>query len=151
MRILIVEDDNDKASALEAELYNIISDGSIQIAPTYSQASDQILFDSESFDLFVLDMTIPVAPRGDGEEVQTKNYGGRELLRIVVEFGVMVPCVVVTQYDYFGEGESRVTLSEIDNELTVIGGKFYLGSIYYSVSDEEWKKKLRNLLEKKND
>jgi len=70
-------------------------------------------------DLVLLDMNLPtydITSEESGGRLQA--FAGREILRQLARRNIFVPVVVVTQFDYLGEGRNRIALGELDQELS---------------------------------
>jgi hypothetical protein len=50
--------------------------------------------------------------------------------------------VIVTQFETFGEGEERLTLSQLSEELAKEFPRHYSGTIYYHPAQSDWRASL---------
>jgi len=148
MKILLVEDDEDKREDLSSFIKEKLTDN-FRIAKSI-QSGKKALKEAK-YDLILLDMTIPtfdVSPLEQGG--RTQPFGGRILLAEMVRNRVETKVVVVTQFDLFGKGEEEITLQELDNQLKNSFPKIYYGAIHFSVSIIGWKdlldKKIKSLI-----
>ncbi|MDX2172976.1 MAG: response regulator [Bacteroidota bacterium] len=148
MKILLVEDDEDKRDDLSLFIIEKLTDD-FRIAKSIQSGKKAL--QEEKYDLILLDMTIPtfdVSPLEQGG--RTQPFGGRMLLAQMVRNRVETKVVVVTQFDLFGKGEAEITLQELDNQLKNSFPKIYCGAIHFSVSITGWKdllyKKINNLI-----
>ncbi|MGD0626570.1 MAG: response regulator [Thermodesulfobacteriota bacterium] len=147
MRILVIEDDENKRSQLVAFLQEAIEASSIQIAKSLQRALRKI--SKETFDLILLDMTLPtfdIAVEEDGG--RPRIYGGREILRQMERNEINTPVIMVTQFDRFGKGADSLTLKQLDSQLQIAHSKNYAGSVFYNPAVESWKPNLRELIDK---
>jgi CheY-like chemotaxis protein len=145
MRILVIEDDENKRSQLVAFLGEVIEAASIQIAKSLQTALKKI--NKETFDLILLDMTLPtfdIAVDEDGG--RPRIYGGREILRQMERNGINTPVIMVTQFDRFGKGADSLTLKELDSQLQIAHSRNYTGAVFYNPAVESWKPNLRELI-----
>jgi CheY-like chemotaxis protein len=114
MRLLLVEDDDNKRLRLLSMLQSVTSD--VDCAASYQGGLKALLRDS--YDAVVLDMTLPtfdISEEDDGGRPQA--LGGRELLRQMKRRRIKSPVVVVTQFDQFGERRDALTRQQLDTEL----------------------------------
>jgi len=137
MRILLVEDDEDKREQLRIFLSNTDRNEVIE-AKSYQSGLKKII--AETFDLIVLDMTMPtfdVTPTEGGGRPQP--FGGKELLQQMFRRDIDTKTIVVTQFDQFGQGDETTTLNELDKLLFQTFPGNYLGIVPYSVTYSGWK------------
>ncbi|MCY1022709.1 response regulator transcription factor [Pyxidicoccus sp. MSG2] len=145
MKILIVEDDEDKRRQVSEFLKELAPDAVLQEARSMQSGLSAILKGGQ--DLLILDMTMPtfdITAEEDGGRPQA--YAGRELLRHMKRRGIRTPAIVLTQFDRFGEGLDLLTLEQLDTALRAAHAGHYLGAVFYSVTDESWKAHLEKLI-----
>jgi CheY-like chemotaxis protein len=144
MRVLLVEDDPDKAQRLLEFLHEQLQGSKIDSVSSVHSALKALCDRSIAYDLAILDMSMPnydvstAEPTGGAPE----NFGGRELLAQMKLRKRTVPSVVVTMFDLFGDGSGRVSLADLDSSLADRYGDFYLGYVSYDQAQESWKKAL---------
>jgi DNA-binding response OmpR family regulator len=146
MKILLVEDDEDKREQLTAFFKNELN-GTV-IEARSMQSGIKILI-NQSFDLIVLDMsmtTFDVTPTEKGGRPQP--FGGREILYQMKRRKIGTKVIVVTQYDLFGKDDEETTLEELDKQLYTLFPNNYLGAIPYSVKFSGWQQSLLKTLSK---
>jgi CheY-like chemotaxis protein len=146
MRVLLVEDDENKRQHLVSFLGEIVPGAEIETAESYSSGVRAIVDGRRLPDLIILDMSLPAfdisaSEHGGGSEV----YGGREILEQMNYRGIAVPVIVVTQFDRFGENNS-VTLKQLDEQLASEYGENYRGAVFYNSGREGWRPKLKRLM-----
>ena len=98
---------------------------------------------NQRWDVVILDMSMPsfdVSLDDDGGHPQA--YGGREILRHLDRKRIAVSCIVLTQFDTFGRGTERKTLTQLDEELRAAHSRNYLGAIHYDIAVEGWRETL---------
>jgi CheY-like chemotaxis protein len=145
--ILLVEDDEDKRKQL-VEFINLKIHSNVTEARSFQSGLKAIK--SKSFDLILLDMTMPtfnINPPKEGGG-RSQPFGGEMLLAEMVRRGVVTPVIVVTQFDLFGKGDEEVTLTDLDARLQEQFPKNYLGAVPYRISLTSWEDAL---LKKIND
>lgn len=145
MNILIVEDDENKRSQLQLFIHMMFPGAQIAIAKSLQSGLRAIL--DANHDLIILDMTMPTYDIGiDEDGGRTQPYAGREILRQIERRDIVIPVIVVTQFDRFGEGANALTLKELDQQLRQEHPRDYMGSVFYSAAVEEWKQALHKVM-----
>jgi hypothetical protein len=99
-------------------------------------------------DFIVLDMNLPncdVTLEESGGRLQ--QFAGRELLRQMCRRQLSRHVIVVTAFDYFGEGQDKITLPELDKELRADFSDNYRGAVYYHPTLDDWKRSLPDMIE----
>jgi CheY-like chemotaxis protein len=141
MRILVVEDEDDKRLDVVAALKATFA--AAAVVETRSLSSGLSAIAGQSFDLIVLDMTMPTFDIAAGEDGgRPQAFGGRELLRHIRRRGLGTPVIVVTQFDRFGDEGVAQTLEALDEELRTEHADCYRGAIYYSAGSLDWRERL---------
>ncbi|WP_182911954.1 response regulator [Sphingomonas cavernae] len=146
MTALIIEDDELKTERLKSFLGQELPDHQIEVARSYKSGLRALVANTPA--LVILDMTLPtfdIAPGSDGG--RPLNLGGRELLRQMKRRSLAYPTVVVTGFDAFGSEPQDVTLAQLDGELEAEFGDFYIGSVYFNATSDDWRDQLRLLVE----
>jgi len=147
MSTLIVEDDELKTERLRAFLTHELPKDQIDVARSYKSGLRALVAKRHS--LVILDMTLPtfdISPGSDGG--RPLSLGGRELLRQMKRRKLSYPTVVVTGFDAFGSEPQSVALGQLTGELEQEFGEFYIGSIYFNATTDDWRDKLRFLISK---
>lgn len=146
MNALIIEDDELKSERLQGFLGQHLPSHEIELAKSYKSGLRALVASMRS--LVILDMTLPsfdIAPGSDGG--RPLNLGGRELLRQMKRRSLTYPTIVVTGFDAFGSEPQDVTLAQLDGELEAEFGSFYVGSVYFNATSDDWRDRLRMLIE----
>lgn len=141
MKILLVEDDENKRTKLLAFLRERCQTDEVEIAKSLQGGVRAIL--RGGHELIIVDMTMPtfdISAEEDGGRPQA--YAGREILRQMDRRGIVVPTLVVTQFDRFGEGGDAMTFDELDGKLKNEHPGCYVGMVYYDVAVEGWREDL---------
>jgi CheY-like chemotaxis protein len=145
VRILVVEDDDNKRTQLVDLISDSLPEVEICIARSF-QSGLRSIIDGE-IDLILLDMTMTtfdVSVDEDGGRPQA--YAGREILRQMERREIVTPVVVVTQFDKFGAGSEELTLEELNEQLHEEHARIYRGAVYYNTSFTGWKRELINMI-----
>lgn len=141
MRILIVEDDENKRKRLVEFIASRFASQDLVEAGSLNSALG-VLVDNPA-DLALLDMTIPsfdVTAEDDGGRPQA--YGGREIMRHMEARGINARCIVVTQFESFGEGKNAMTAEALDALLRREHAGRYRGMVRYEAASEAWTEEL---------
>ncbi|MBG6110988.1 CheY-like chemotaxis protein [Flavobacterium sp. CG_9.10] len=140
MKILLVEDDEDKRE----QLINFIIDKfEFDFKEARSYQSGLKMIKEEHFDLILLDMTMPtfdITPTESGGRSQP--FGGELLLYEMLRREIDSKVIVVTQFDVFGKGDEEITIKDLDLKLSELFKFIYLGIVQYNISYTGWKDNL---------
>jgi CheY-like chemotaxis protein len=137
MRLLVVEDDENKRTQIIRFIRQSVPEAHIVTAASYQSGVRALL--SASYDLVLLDMTMrtyDVTPEEEGGRPQA--YAGRSILRQMVRRDIHTPVVLVTQFDRFGEERDLMTLEQLDKQLEREFPEIYQGAVYYNPSVAGW-------------
>lgn len=146
IRILLVEDDEDKRDEIKEFILTNVTD---HLVITKSFQSCKKALNANHFDVVLLDMTIPtfdVSPTEPGGRSQA--FGGKLLLAEMVRKRIKSRVFVITQFDFFGSEEDGISLIELDSQLKSTYPEIYRGSISFKIGYDDWKEVLRRNLEK---
>jgi len=144
--ILLVEDDEHKRTQVLEFLQRTWANMTVDTAASF-QAGMRLLKDRQ-FTFVILDMTLPnydIGPEEDGGEL--RQLGGQEFLRRMKRGQLLIPTVIVTQYESFGSGRDRVDLANLRQTLEERYGTFCKGVIYYNSSIDSWKHELKESID----
>ncbi len=151
MNILLIEDETTKASKICSYLDKIISGNAIQIAKSVTSGIDAI--HENIFDLIILDMSLPTFDISKDEYGgRPQGFGGKEILREMLNYEMITPVIVITAYEAFSEnGDSgkvkEQTFNEIKEELETDYPDFYCGIVKYETIFDEWQYRLKDLID----
>ena len=145
MRILIADDESPKLMNLHAFVSKSFPEMTIEharsVKSTISALRNQI------YNLVLLDMSLPTFDIGPGEPGgRPQGFGGTEVLRHMDFYQIMVPEIVVTQYEAFSNNEKHIDLSALDAQLRQDHAINFKGCIYYGALNDAWEKKLKELI-----
>ena len=146
MKILIIEDDPNKADKLLDFLKENYSSSQVSLRKSYQSGIKEI-FESESeFDLILLDMSIPTYDQDQGNfSGKPRNFGGRDILKEMKRYNLFSKVIVVTQYNEFDGGS--LSIKNLDNELSIKYSNLYQGYIYYKSGQSNWEKELLKFID----
>ncbi|EFU68765.1 response regulator [Aliarcobacter butzleri JV22] len=146
MKILIVEDDLNKLNNLEKFIVKYFKTKNIeiiiQIKNSYQSGLESIL--SDSFDLLLLDMSLPNFDTIEGNDSGAPLSRGGEL--ILYEMDVMdinLKTIIVSMHDDF-DGDS---LEVIHNQYKEKFSKFYISYVFYNEIESNWENELEKILD----
>ncbi|MBJ2211424.1 MULTISPECIES: response regulator [Pseudomonas] len=145
MTILVVEDDENKRIQLLRFLEGVIPKEVVVFERSLQSGVRKIR--SETFDLVILDMTLPqydLSP--DEPSDDTHIFGGQEFLAQMDRFDVLTPVLVFTQFEVFGKPPNEMDLASLNRRLEIEYPLIYKGFVYYHASINAWKEELRKKL-----
>lgn len=146
--IVLVEDDDNKArqiiSFLSVEFKGLL----VEHRKSYTSGLKAIRELKPI--LVLLDMSLP---NYDGEISSTeggkfRSYGGRDILYQLSRRGADVRVLVVTQYDSFSSEANAKSLETLAEELGNEFPQHFIGAVFYSASQDDWKNRISDHLEK---
>lgn len=145
MKILLVEDDDNKRSNILSEIENISEKNEIRSESSLISGLRQTR--SWNPDLIILDMTLPNYDGNSGQSTgQMHAFGGREFLKRIRRLNFTGKVVIVTQFESFGESSKPISLEDLMNEIEVDYPEYFLGYIYYHASISDWQNKLISIV-----
>lgn len=145
MNVLFVEDDDDKAEKICAEL--AIRHPSVKLtrAKSFMSALQNLVKNKSEISGIILDMSMP---NFDNSNEAPENFAGRDFLKQCKLRKIQKPTVVVTMLDLFGSGTAQLTLRQLDQQLASEFSPSYLGIVYFSSAQEAWKEELSMFVKK---
>ncbi len=147
MKILLIEDDENKRSALKGFLHVRIPSGNLDEARSLQSGVRRAR--TTVYDLVILDMTLPnydPSPDEPGGGA-IHSFGGREFLKQMSRFRITTPVIVVTQFEKFGNPPTTTNLDELDQSLRNEFPATYRGAVYYHAAIMGWQQELIALIE----
>jgi len=147
MRILLIEDNPLKREKI-SEFIDTFDEVQLSEAASYNSGMNYLL--AESFDLLILDMSMPTFDRTDASHGgRFRAVGGKEIAIRLSKLDRLVPFVVVSGYKDFSVGSQSLSIEQIDDSLRHIGSK-YLGCIIFEAADSVWKEQLTEIIGRRN-
>ncbi|MCG6272544.1 response regulator [Vibrio vulnificus] len=140
MKVLLVEDSNDKRNLIKDVLIQNPIDIDINIEESVRGAIDRIDSD-EKFDLILLDMSLPLFDITDEipDGGEAESFGGHEIIEQMSFFNIYTPVIVITHYRTFQGG---TTYEALETELKSSYPDIVKGMIYYDHPSSTWKHEL---------
>jgi len=146
MKILIVEDDQFKIESLAGLLSERLG-ALVETTEARSYTSGAIALSSSSFDLALLDMSMPTYDKNLEEAGGPRRiYGGQDILRQMKRKRILTPAILVTQFESFGEEPNTVSLRELSKSLFRDFPEMYKGYVYFNASYDDWRDELASLI-----
>lgn len=146
MRVLIVEDDSIKMERIAVEVRSVFEGVVMEQARSYQSAMQNLV--GNAYDLLLLDMSLPLFDiTADEDGYQIDAFAGRNILDDMMRNKCIVPTIVVTMFETFGEGDDQMNIGELDSDLQSRYGGFYRGIVYYNTSEVNWRESLRTRIE----
>lgn len=143
MKILIVEDNKNKLLRLKEFIIGIQLAEDIEFTEANSFTSGIRKINEKSWDVIILDMSLPtydITHRENGGD--KKPVAGKEIMKRMIHKNIMIPVIIVTQFETFGE--NRITLDILNEEFENKFKKVWKGTIFYE--GEEWQDGLDQIL-----
>ncbi|MES2521577.1 MAG: response regulator [Gemmatimonadota bacterium] len=146
MRVLLVEDTDNKRRELELFIENAIVGADVIVAKSL-QAALKVM-SSDVIDLVILDMSLPAFDISVSEDgFKHLPYAGCDVLEFIDSRDIDVLVVVVTAFGQFGQGLDVKTLTQLNAELTRDYQGIYLGYVTYSAIADQWRTDLLQILQ----
>lgn len=147
LKILVVEDDDNKAKQISQFLNAIIEDLNLTIKKSFQSGMEAII--NNLFDLVLLDMSMPTFEASPSKpKGRHRHYAGKDILTEMKREGVSIPTIVVTQFGVFGEGSDTMNSEQLDINLKGEFPEMYLGMVHYNTSVSDWRKSLEEFLKR---
>lgn len=143
LTILLVEDDEHKADRLADFVAQEYPSARLDRCSSYQSGIRAIL--RVRPDVVLLDMTLPTYDRERDEGGgRPQPFGGLEIVRQLAARDISARCIVITQFESFGEGDRGVkTVSQLANELAVNNSAHFVALIVYDGASGGWMERLR--------
>ncbi|MFB3238733.1 response regulator [Aeromonas salmonicida] len=147
MKILIVEDDDFKASSLTSFMEKSYNKATIKISNNLADAMSAV--ENDDFDIALIDMSIPshAFKQGTGSPISFLN-GGFDIIFELHYAKKTTFCIIITQYP---EIEISGELFKTEGAESLIKDKYkceVAGCIRYSEDNDDWAIKLKETLNK---
>jgi CheY-like chemotaxis protein len=146
MRVLIVEDDENKSRELVSFVASVIPAADSKVRRSLQSGVRTLR--SQIFDLVLLDMTLPNYDAGPDEPGggTIHSFGGKKFLQQMDRFEIDTPVVVVTQFEAFIGSRFSMDIAELNVQLAAEFPSIYRGIVYYHASLDDWRKDLADVI-----
>src|SRR5437763_874403 len=112
MKVLIIEDDDQKSAQLRNFLGSFDPAMEVIEARSYMSGLTQLLAVKPA--VVLLDMTLPTYDSDDIEGVnRIRTYGGKEILGDIVRRRIATKVAIITHFETFGEGADKKSLEQV--------------------------------------
>lgn len=141
MNILLIEDDKKKIEDVKDFLVEKYNYQSLEVKESYQSGLRELI--RTKYDLLLLDMSIPTWDKSIDEPGGSfEKFGGYKILKEITRKGKEVDTILITMFDDFGESDSSITLTQLNNVLKDEFEKIYRGVVYYNTREDKWKEDL---------
>jgi len=152
MKIILVEDNPEKASQIEAIVFAVISGAKVERCMSLASAAEAI--DAKIFDLLILDISMDIALGGNGFIADNHDMlGGLRFAKELYLNENELTTIVVTAHESFIEKKgpkaqisSFMSVARLSQEFEDLLGELFIGAVRYQ--KDGWSTHLRSLLEK---
>lgn len=145
MKFLIIEDNRSKLNQIKTFLIQNYYDTSVHDALSYTAGLRRLY--EEKWDFILLDMSLPVYDISQQETGgDKKSIAGKEIMKRMIHRKLIIPTIVITQFDTFGDNE--ISINILNQEFSDNMSEVWRGTINYEDSTNQWQIELKKLLDK---
>lgn len=145
INILLIEDDKKKSDDIISHINNKFPNSEILLKESYHSGLKILI--REPFDLLLLDMSMPTWDRSPSEAGgEYEKFGGIKILKELARKKKLLPTILITMFDNFGESDNSITLNQMNTVLKNDYGDLYLGSVFYRSDISQWQTDLTLLM-----
>ncbi|MDX4036425.1 response regulator [Aliarcobacter skirrowii] len=147
MKILLIEDDDEKRERI-TDFLKLHYKPEIVFKKSFHSGLKELVSLS-NYDCVLLDMSMPSfdITSDDSEGGSPESFAGRKLLEQMKFRFIKYPTIIITQFDSFGEYTEKRSLEELKNELSKKYSPIYVATVYYSASENDWQKTLKEIID----
>lgn len=143
MKILIIEDNKNKMLCLKEFIAKMDLSEKVEFEEANSFTSGIRKINNKIGEIIILDMSLPTYDITHWENGGDKKpVAGKEIMKRMIHRNILIPVIIVTQFETFGE--NRITLDILNKEFENEFKKVWKGTIFYE--GDEWKEGLEQLL-----
>lgn len=144
MKVLIIEDNHNKLKQIKAFMKKVYPDAFIHDALSYTAGLRRIY--DEEWNLLLLDMSLPIYDMSQQETGgDKKSIAGKEIMNRMIYRRKVIPTIVITQFDTFGENE--LSINTLNKEFAESLSEVWHGTVNYEDSTNKWMIELKKLLD----
>lgn len=144
MNVLLVEDDDIKASNIEEFIYKKIK--KMNRKKSWQTGLMEII-KNKDYDLILLDMSMPRYEYDEeNNSYEFEPFAGWEIMKEMKRRKILVDTVVITSFDTFGKDNARINVKGLNDKLKDEFSSFYKGIITYNSSLLTWKEELEKFI-----
>jgi len=148
MNIIFIEDHPLKQAQINKYINEKFPEFSIVNKNSYISGLKELIENHDSYDLLLLDISMP------NYDISSEDSGGdwmplagKKILKEMYLRDISTKAIVVTMHGSFDDGTK---ITELDKDLNIEFEDNYIGYVYYSQINTEWKAQLHELLNKQN-
>jgi DNA-binding NarL/FixJ family response regulator len=144
MKILFIEDHPLKQAQINKFVLEKFSDCQIESKNSYISGLKELIKNHNNYDVLLLDISMP------NYDISSEDSGGdwmplagKNILKEMYLRDIPTKAIVVTMHGSFDDGTK---ITELDSELKREFSDNYIGYVFYSQLNEDWKDKICQLL-----
>jgi DNA-binding NarL/FixJ family response regulator len=144
MKILFIEDHPYKRGQILSFLNEIFPDGAVESKGSYNSGLKELILNHSKYDYLLLDISMPNYDISAGES--GGDYiplAGKLILKEMYLREIPTKVIVVTMYENYVDG---TPLFHLDELLRSEFAENYLGYVYFTAANNDWKNQLVKLL-----
>lgn len=147
-KVLLIEDEDRKISNIINLLTDeqISSQNNITIVKSYKSGLKEII--NNNFNLLILDMSLPMFDEDGYSSNLFEKFAGKKILSEMKVRKKLIPTILFTMFDHFGDQNKVISLNQINVELNKYFSDFYLGAVYFSSQNSNWQSEIKELIRK---
>jgi DNA-binding NarL/FixJ family response regulator len=144
-KIILIEDDKKKIDDLIDFFKQSYNYSNLIVKQSYQSGMRELL--SGKYDLLLLDMSIPTWDKSSSEPGGNyEKFGGYTILKELARKKRNIPTILITMFDDFGESDTSITLTQLNDALSAEFPTDFIGSVFYSSIGVKWRDNLKALL-----
>lgn len=142
MRMLMVEDEVPKQRHIASFLDEFVQNLDLYVARSVNSAVE--ILEAQSFDLMLLDMSLPTFDQDNDESGgRPQGFGGIEVAREMQMSGIKCKVIVITGYEVFPKGDGgQLNIGQLKTDLENEFEGLVVGVLHYNSAVDEWKSSL---------
>lgn len=144
MKILFIEDHPLKQAQINKYISEINVDCEIETRNSYISGLKELIKNYNFYDVLFLDISMP------NYDISSEDSGGdwmplagKNILKEMYLRDIPTKAIVITMHGSFDDGTK---ITDLDSDLQSEFPDNYIGYVYYSQINEDWKEKLSQLL-----
>lgn len=144
MKILFIEDHPLKQAQITKFVSEKFAGCEIETKNSYISGLKELIKNHSIYDVLLLDISMP------NYDISSEDSGGdwmplagKKILKEMYLRDIQTKAIVITMHGSFDDGTN---ITELDNDLGKEFPENYIGYVYYSQINEDWKEKLCQLL-----
>jgi len=144
MRILFIEDHPLKQAQINRFIAEKFVDCQIEVKNSYISGLKELKNNYSNYDVLLLDISMPnydISPEDSGGDWMP--LAGKKILKEMYLRDIPTKTIVVTMHGSFDDGTK---ITELDSAFKNEFSDNYIGYVFYSQINEDWKDKLCHLL-----